>query len=169
MLAVREMSMDYSYRREVETMGCDMRHLKTGFCAFLCVLALCLASAGATAARPAQGLTGTSLWSGQYGYSDGRASVPFTLSLRVAADGSFSGYTTEPATFGNGSAKALTADVSGSFNGARIYFKKTYDGSGGQNHAVEYSGKLSTDGHSLSGTWKLDNLSGDFSAERVAP
>ena len=142
-----------------------MKTIPGRFAVYLCTLALWLASA--SAAGPA--LTGTSLWSGQYGYSDGRASVPFTLSLHLAADGSFTGYTTEPATFGNGSAKALTADVSGSLNGTRIHFKKTYDGSGGQSQTVEYNGKLSADGHSLSGTWKLDTLSGDFSAERVSP
>lgn len=114
-------------------------------------------------------LSGTSLWSGQYGYSNGQASVPFTLTLHVATDGSLTGLTTEPATFGNGSSKALTADVSGSINGKRIHFKKIYDGSGGQNHAVEYSGMLSADGHTLSGTWKLDALAGSFSAELVSP
>ena len=142
-----------------------MKTILGRFAAFWCFMALSLVSA--SAAGPT--LTGTSMWSGQYGYSDGRASVPFTLTLRVSADGSFTGYTTEPETLANSSAKALTADVSGSFNGTRIYFKKTYDGSGGRNHTVEYSGKLSADGHSLSGTWKLDTLSGDFSAERVSP
>lgn len=132
----------------------------------LCGLLLCLAASQLMAA----GLAGTSLWSGQYGYSDGRASVPFTLSLKVAADGSFTGVTTEPAPFSAGNAvKALTADVSGSFNGTRIYFKKTYDGSGGRTHTVEYNGTLSPEGHTMSGTWKLDTISGSFSAERVSP
>lgn len=114
-------------------------------------------------------ITGTSMWSGQYAYSTGQASVPFTLTLRVSADGSFTGLTTEPATFGNGASKALTADVSGSINGRRVYFKKTYDGSGGQNHTAEYSGMLSADGHTLSGTWKVDTATGSFSAELVSP
>lgn len=131
----------------------------------LCGLLLCLVASQLLAA----GLAGSSQWSGQYGYSDGRASVPFTLSLKVAADGSLTGLTTEPATFGNGSSKALTADVSGSINGRRIYFKKTYDSSGGQVHTVEYNGTLSPDGHTMSGTWKVDTVSGNFSAERVAP
>lgn len=117
----------------------------------------------------AAGMAGTSMWSGQYGYSTGQPAVPFTLTLHRAADGTFTGLTTEPATFGNGSSKALTADVSGSINGRRIYFKKTYDGSGGQTHTVEYSGRLSADGHTMSGTWKLDTLTGSFSAELVSP
>ena len=116
----------------------------------------------------AAGLAGTSMWSGQYGYSTGQASVPFTLTLHVATDDSFTGLTTEPATFGNGSSKALTADVSGSINGRRIYFKKTYDSSGGQTHTVEYSGMLSADGHTMSGTWKVDTQAGSFSAELVS-
>lgn len=122
-----------------------------------------------TTGAVAGGLSGTSMWSGQYGYSTGQAAVPFTLTLHAAADGSFTGLTTEPATFGNGSSRALVADVSGSMNGRRIYFKKTYDGSGGQSHTVEYNGTLSPDGHIMSGTWKLDTLSGSFSAERVSP
>jgi hypothetical protein len=130
----------------------------------LIVLSLVLAT-GALAG----GLSGTSMWSGQYGYSTGQAAVPFTLTLHAAADGSFTGLTTEPATFGNGSSRALVADVSGSMNGRRIYFKKTYDGSGGQTHTAEYNGMLSADGHTLSGTWKLDTISGSFSAEKVSP
>jgi hypothetical protein len=133
---------------------------------FMSLIALTLAL---TAGAAAGGLSGTSMWSGQYGYSTGQAAVPFTLTLHAAADGSFTGLTTEPATFGNGSARALTADVSGSINGRRIYFKKTYDGSGGQSHTVEYNGTLSPDGHTMSGTWKVDTLSGSFSAELVSP
>jgi len=143
-----------------------MKRLDRGFRGLLCGVVLLLGSAAAAADS---GLAGTSMWSGQYSYSDGRAAVPFTLTLRTDAGGSFTGFTTEPNTFVNGTLKALTADVSGSFTGTRIHFKKSYDGSGGQNHSVEYSGVLGPDGHTLSGTWKLDNLTGSFSAERVSP
>jgi hypothetical protein len=146
-----------------------MKQVSNRFRISLCCFALALASAAATAASPAVSLAGISLWSGQYAYSSGQPPVPFTLTLNTAADGSFTGFTTEPATFGNGTSKALTADVQGSVNGNRIYFRKTYDGSGGQNHAVEYNGVVSADGHTLSGSWKLDALTGSFSAERVAP
>jgi hypothetical protein len=144
-----------------------MKQVSNRFRVLLCCFAL--ASAAATAANPAGSLAGISLWSGQYAYSSGQTPVPFTLTLNTAVDGSFTGFTTEPATFGNGTSKALTADVQGSVNGSRIYFKKTYDGSGGQNHAVEYNGVVSADGHTLSGGWKLDTLTGSFTAERVAP
>lgn len=121
------------------------------------------------AADAAHGLAGVSMWMAQYSYvSTNQSPVPFTLSLRTAADGSFTGMTTEPATFGNGTARALTADVRGSISGDDVYFNKTYDSSGGQTHTIQYSAKLAADGRSMSGTWRTGNINGNFSASLVS-
>lgn len=133
------------------------------------VLSVLLLVSATAAADSAHGLTGVSMWMGQYSYvSTTQSPVPFTLSLRTAADGSFTGMTTEPATFGNGSARALTADVRGSISGDDVYFNKTYDSSGGQTHTVQYTGRLAADGRSLSGTWHSGTINGNFSASLVS-
>jgi hypothetical protein len=114
-------------------------------------------------AAPLDKLVGDSEWNGQYGYSDGRASVGFTMTLRVAADGSFSGRTTEPNTFGDKSASHLYGNLRGSISGNAIQFVKTMDGTGGVSHSINYSGTLNADGTSISGNWRIKS-SGPFSA-----
>lgn len=130
---------------------------------------LSLALAGGALADPVHSLTGTSLWGGHYEYANSsQPAVPFTLAISTAADGTFTGETTEPPTFGNGSSVALTARVKGLISDATLQFTKTYDGSGGQTHSVEYAGSISADGRSMKGTWRLEPLHGTFSATLVS-
>ena len=101
-------------------------------------------------------------WSGAYTYRDGRPSVPFMLTLSPSA-GRFNGRSNEPNTFGHASAQTLGAVWTASLSGdGRVAFRKTYDGSGGQTHAVDYAGQLSSDGRRISGTWRLNDISGTF-------
>lgn len=102
-------------------------------------------------------------WQGSYGYGDSRAPVPFTLSLSVNG-GAVSGRITEPATFGDGTSANLYANISGSTDGTNISFTKTYDGHGGQTHSVTYSGTISGNGASMSGSWRLSGASGTWQA-----
>lgn len=104
-----------------------------------------------------------SRWEGRYEYQDRRAPVLFTLQL-VERDGSIRGQTSEPATFGDGSSPYLYANISGRISGTSIFFTKTYDGTGGQNHSVEYRGTISRDGSIMSGTWSIGNAGGSFTA-----
>lgn len=122
-------------------------------------IALFIFATAAVAGAP----QGRSEWSGQYGYSDGRGSVPFYWVLNISGGG-VTGGSSEPATFGDGSSNILTAQLSGSVSGNSISIVKTYDGSGGQTHSVQYSGSLSADGRSISGSWSLSGASGPFSA-----
>lgn len=101
-------------------------------------------------------------WQGSYAYDDGRPAVPFTATI-IVNGGVVSGRITEPATFGDGTSPQLYANLSGSSDGYSISFIKTYDGHGGQTHSVAYSGTISGDGRSMSGTWRLSNLSGTWS------
>lgn len=125
---------------------------------------------GLAAAGPLDKLQGDSQWSGQYFYPDSdkpRAPVAFTLTLRVSADGSFSGRTEEPNTFGKQPAPRLYATVRGAINGSGVQFTKTYDGTGGVSHSVAYSGNVSSDGSSMSGSWRIKDYSGAFNLRLV--
>lgn len=107
-------------------------------------------------------------WQGAYSYTDKRPPVPFSLQLQQN-QGSIRGRTTEPATFGNGSSANLYANIAGVVSGSSISFTKTYDGTGGVSHSVSYSGSISADGRTMSGTWRIGNLSGPFQATAVSP
>jgi len=106
-------------------------------------------------------------WSGIYYYGDGRSNS-FTLDLQVSGS-SISGRTSEPATFGDGSSSTLYANIFGSVSGSSISFTKTYDGTGGVSHSVQYAGAISADGASMSGTWRIANDSGSFTATALDP
>ena len=141
----------------------------TTFRRWISVLALSAALAGGALADPVHSLTGTSLLVGRYEYANNsQPAVPFTLAITTAADGNFTGETTEPPTFGNGSSVALTAGVKGLISDTTLQFTKTYDGSGGQTHSVEYAGSIGADGRSMKGTWRVDQLHGTFSATLVS-
>lgn len=127
----------------------------------IAVAAACLFSGIAQAGSLPQG---SSYWQGQYAYPDGREPVVFIMTLDSAGDGSFTGDSEEPATFGNGSSPTLTATLDGATRGPLIRFTKTYDGSGGQTHSVEYEGKISNDGNSINGAWHLGSYGGTFQA-----
>lgn len=103
-------------------------------------------------------------WEGIYYYGQARQPVPFTLYINTVA-GKLRGRIAEPATFGDGSALMLHADVRGTTDGRDIIFTKTYDGTGGQHQTVSYSGHLSADGRHMSGNWSLGGDSGAFTAD----
>jgi hypothetical protein len=107
---------------------------------------------------------GADEWRGSYAYPDGKRSVAFTLTLS-GSQGAVSGRTTEPNTFGNKSASQLFGNVRGTINGSSVAFTKTYDGTGGVSHSVQYRGTIS--GNSMSGSWSIGSTSGGFSATRV--
>lgn len=121
--------------------------------------------------KPPKSLSG--LWSGSYSYpGNGQADVKFQMV--VIQDGkTVAGFLKEPATFGNQTDPWLHAVVKGSFDkkAGKLTFTKTYDGTGGVNHDVEYEGKLSEDGSKIEGTWTLGQaggagLSGSFTVTR---
>ena len=112
----------------------------------MCMLALLKLSTSGEAAD------GTTTWKGSYAYADGRAPVPFTLTLTTKGKG-ISGRIVEVATFGDGSSEKLIANIAGTSFGYDVTFTKTYDGTGGQTHAVNYRGTV--DGDTLFGVWQL--------------
>jgi hypothetical protein len=139
------------------------RHRLLG--ALFAIGCLALAPAVDTArAAPGDAVGGDSEWNGRYFYPDNRPPVPFSLRLRVAPNGAVSGSTEEPATFGNGTSPKLYAGIVGVLQGSSLQFTKTYDGTGGVRHSVEYSGSVSADATSMSGTWRVRDFSGRFEA-----
>lgn len=105
-----------------------------------------------TLSASSAGVDGTTTWKGSYGYMDSRAPVPFTLTLTTKGKG-ISGRVVEPATFGDGSSDTLIANIAGTSSGYEVTFTKTYDGTGGQTHAVQYRGAV--DGNTMYGVWQL--------------
>jgi hypothetical protein len=106
-------------------------------------------------------------WGGVYAGGLNPRPVQFVLVLRVYGN-SCHGRTEEPNTFGHPSAPRLYANVECRLVGwpQRLVFRKTYDGTGGQFHSVDYDGEISLDGRSVIGTWRIGTLSGPFSLAR---
>ncbi|HWA23346.1 MAG TPA: hypothetical protein VG735_13200 [Caulobacterales bacterium] len=115
----------------------------------------------AFAQAPAAGLRG--LWVGYYAYSDGRPDrVQFQLKASRAG-AAFTATTIEPNTFGSKDALFLTADVAGTVSAdGGVRFTKTYDGTGGQTHSVEYSGMFDASKRCISGNWRINAATGPF-------
>lgn len=106
---------------------------------------------------PAQAKDMTAAWAGVYGYEDGRTAVPFELTL--SQNGTvITGHIQEVQTFGSKSSDdKLRASIIGSVSGHVVKFTKTYDGTGGQSHSVNYNGTLVVDGENMFmfGTWRI--------------
>lgn len=107
------------------------------------------------------------LWMGSFGYPGGQGpTTPFLASL-TDEEGSLRGTTIEPNTIGR-SSDQLEAVLSGSRSGTSVDFTKMYDGESDAAHAVDYVGRLSPDGNSITGVWSLENLDGTFEMHREA-
>lgn len=124
------------------------------------MLGLALIGSSLAIAQSSAGLSG--VWVGYYGYDAIPKQVEFQMKL--SASGSrFSGASVEDNTFGDASVLFLTATLIGSVGpGGAVQFTKTYDGTGGQSHSVEYGGALDSTGHCISGKWHIAQTSGPF-------
>ena len=107
-------------------------------------------------------------WRGAYYYQDGRPPVEFTMTLDADQDKCL-GRISEANTFGDNTSARLTANVAcSSMNvgpGSRFTFHKRYDGTANVNHSVEYTGIVSPSGKSITGTWHIGNMRGNFVME----
>jgi hypothetical protein len=112
----------------------------------------------------------TSAWSGTYHYPDGQNPVEFQMIL-IQQGENVSGFIREPNSFGTRPEPWLHAEVKGSIDGAtgKLNFTKKYDGTGGPEHEVEYSGEPSQDKNKVQGSWTISELKGTFKAERKRP
>lgn len=106
----------------------------------------------------------TGMWQGVY-FGGGNQRTEFTATFRES-NGRLSGTIVEPNQFGTPNVSFLVANLSGTIRNGRIRFTKTYDGTGGQTHAVTYEGRFESDGHRIVGTWSIGQLSGQFEMAR---
>jgi hypothetical protein len=107
------------------------------------------------------------LWLGSFSYpSGGGPTTPFLAKIEDDA-GALSGSTIEPNTMGSGSDQ-LQALISGSRSASAVDFTKMYDGESDAAHAVDYVGRLSGDGNTISGVWSLAQTDGTFEMHREA-
>jgi hypothetical protein len=105
-------------------------------------------------------LSGT--WQGLYSYPDTYDPVPF-VAVVIDASGTFSGTTHERCSFENVPGGYLYATLSGQCAGSTVTFVKTYDGTGGWEHTVDYEGTINEDGTEITGQWHVRGVwSGPF-------
>lgn len=110
------------------------------------------------------------VWRGWYHYpNDSQPRVPFELSVTATNRNAFEASLREPNTFGDASSQELFADATGVVapDGV-VSFTKTYDGSGGVSHSVNYNGRLSADGQEVIGSWSIPGSgTGRFEMRRI--
>jgi hypothetical protein len=134
----------------------------TKMAACVSIAAALLCAPAATAQQTVQGLSG--MWVGYYGYDGGGSADRVAFQLKAARAGAaFTASTIEPNTFGTRDALFLTADVAGTVSAdGSVRFTKTYDGSGGQTHSVDYVGAFDASKRCIAGKWKIDVTTGPF-------
>ncbi len=107
------------------------------------------------------------LWMGSFAYPGGLGPTTPFLAKIEDHDGALSGSIVEPNTIGP-SSDHLEAVLSGSRQGSSVDFTKVYDGASDAAHAVDYVGRLSADGNTISGVWSLEDMDGSFEMHREA-
>jgi hypothetical protein len=95
-------------------------------------------------------LSGT--WQGLYSYTDGREPVAF-VAVVIDAAGSLGGTTHER--YGEAPGGYLYATLSGRRDGSAVTLVKTYDGTAGWEHSVDYDGTINEDGTEITGQWRV--------------
>lgn len=126
------------------------------------VIAASLAFAPAAFAQGAGDLSG--VWQGVY-WGAATQATTFQATLDDKPGPAFSGSIVEPNTFGNTESPFLLATVDGAVRAGRVTFLKTYDGTAGASHTVNYDGRIISD-RRIVGTWQIDGTSGQFELAR---
>jgi len=130
------------------------------------------AAAQASSRRGPQHGPMTGVWSGAYRYAQeaGLEPVEFTVFLIQEGD-LLKGHIKEKNTFGDPSQPWLHADLEGRYDPEERTFRftKTYDGTAGQIHEVNYQGRLSADqDRAEDGTWSIPDVgNGTFTMRRA--
>ena len=102
------------------------------------------------------------VWYGRYSADHGYEDNGF-IALLEENSGAVTGTITEP---DEASGQIRRAIVTGRRDGGSLRFTKQYDGSGGWNHAVRYSGRVDADGTLVMGNWIVEGLTGAFDMTR---
>jgi hypothetical protein len=99
-----------------------------------------------------QSLTG--VWHGLYSYRAFKEPVYFVATI-IDSGGFLSGSTHESEIGETGAPLALFASIEGEKAGDVVRFIKRYDGSGGWEHGVDYTGTVAPDGNEIEGQWMI--------------
>jgi hypothetical protein len=101
------------------------------------------------------------LWNGQFTYPKAWGPEFFTATL-IETQAFLGGSIQEVARSGRSKGKTLYATVSGTREGAKVSFRKTYE-SATRTHSVLYEGTVNADGTEIEGSWCIPgNWSGRF-------
>jgi hypothetical protein len=114
----------------------------------------------------------TGLWKGTYKYPEDSDQKPVHFQMVLIQEGDkVAGFIKEPNTFGKIAEEPwLHATFKGTYDAkeGKLTFTKTYDGTSGVDHEVEYTGKLSQDRKKVEGTWAIGDKGGAaFTLERL--
>ncbi|MEJ0059716.1 MAG: hypothetical protein WDM79_09165 [Terricaulis sp.] len=104
------------------------------------------------------------VWQGVY-WGPSNQAVEFQATITDVPGPGFTGSIVEPNTFGDPASPMLLATLQGRAAGESVSFTKTYDGTAGQSHTVQYTGTLLSDRH-IVGTWSLAGATGQFELAR---
>jgi hypothetical protein len=103
----------------------------------------------------------TGLWHGTFAYPAYQGpTTPFVARIQEEG-GELTGTIMEPNTMGRAS-EELEAVLRGTRTEQAVDFIKTYDGASDAAHAVDYVGRISDDGNSVTGVWSLAQWDGTF-------
>lgn len=111
------------------------------------------------------------VWSGTYHYPQNSGLKRVNFHVIMVHDGTrLVGFIKEPNTFAEQVEPWLHAVCRGRFDEptGKLTFTKTYDGTAGEDHEVEYNGLLSGDGTKIEGTWTIPDVhSGGFTLQKA--
>ncbi len=105
-------------------------------------------------------------WNGLYFYPGYPEAVTF-VALLIDVGSRFAGSIHEYEGIVSEQRILLYATVDGRHDGTHVSFLKTYDGTGGWKHTVDYDGTLNGDATEIAGQWHVGGVSGGFIMTRA--
>jgi len=145
-----------------------LKHLSLGLLLFCPALAPAQEKVNPDHVKPGEKLTG--VWRGWFQYPQGAVQSPVPFQMVLVQDGStVVGFLKEPNTFGTRREPWQAAALKGRFDEqtGKLTFTKTYDGTAGPSHDVEYAGTLANDGNKVEGDWNIGGQGASFTLERI--
>jgi hypothetical protein len=105
----------------------------------------------------------TGAWHGRYGYHPEHQEPPVSFTATLWEAGGFvTGVTEEAQLVSPAVSAVMRAMLNGVRDGEFVRFEKTYDGTQGWDHTVDYGGEVSPDGLEIHGHWELQDWVGWF-------
>jgi hypothetical protein len=108
------------------------------------------------------------MWRGVYSYPGLPQPEHFVAHLSDIG-GKFDGTVTETVRLTRPAPVDVRARVRGSHVAGQVRFAKTYDGTAGWTHSVNYAGYLNADSTEIAGDWVLQSMRGAFLMVRDRP